>query len=234
VHGSLDTVNHILGHRGVAAVSYVGSGPWAQYMVDVGTRHGKRVDALGALRQLHVVTDDADPAAAAAAVCERAIGGAGQRWLAGCTVVAAPGVAPAFVGALCEAAAAVRVGISTDPATAMGPLVQRFRQVELVDRVRDLGGEIDVLVDGSGHAESDGYFFGPTVLDRVPLGHPLLVEQVPGPVMSIVRDGAAEIDHGDAHGTVTTVHDGVARPSTSEWFGSLPWSWTDAVDLFTA
>ena len=61
IHGSLDVVNCILEHPGLSAVSYVGSGPWAQYMVDTGSDHGKRVFAHGAVRQMHVVADDADP-----------------------------------------------------------------------------------------------------------------------------------------------------------------------------
>jgi malonate-semialdehyde dehydrogenase (acetylating) / methylmalonate-semialdehyde dehydrogenase len=237
VHGSLDTVNCILRHPGLSAVSYVGSGPWAQYMVDVGTRHGKRVDANGALRHLHVVADGADPAVAARRVCESAIGVAGQRWLAGCTVVTGAPIASTFVDELCAATAAVRVGSSTDPATSMGPVVQRFRQRELVDRVRDVGEGVDVLVDGSSYAEDVGYFFGPTVLDHVPAGHPLLVEQVPGPIISVVRDGsgvAADIDHRDAHGTVTTIHGGAPPAATRGWFGSLPWSWDHALRFFTS
>jgi malonate-semialdehyde dehydrogenase (acetylating)/methylmalonate-semialdehyde dehydrogenase len=236
VHGSLDTVNCILAHPGLAAVSYVGSGPWAQYMVDVGTRRGKRVHSHGALRQLHVVADDADPEVAARRVCQGAIGFAGQRWLAGCTVVAGDPIASEFVDALSVEATAVRVGASTDPAMSMGPLVQRFRQRELVDRVRDAGDAVEVSVDGSGYADGDGYYFGPTVVDRVPVGHPLLVEQVPGPIISIVRDRAGEIDHRDAAATVTTVHDGTqldGAPRTPSWFGSLPWNWGHAVSFFS-
>jgi malonate-semialdehyde dehydrogenase (acetylating)/methylmalonate-semialdehyde dehydrogenase len=175
VHGSLDTVNCILRHPGVSAVSYVGSGPWARYMVDVGTGHGKRVHALGALRHLHVVADGADPAAAARQVCESAIGCAGQRWLAGCTVVAGATIAAKFVDELCAAAAAVRVGNSTDPATSMGPVIQQFRKRELVDRIGEADETTAMLVDGRRYADGEGYFFGPTVLDHVPVGHPLLV-----------------------------------------------------------
>jgi malonate-semialdehyde dehydrogenase (acetylating)/methylmalonate-semialdehyde dehydrogenase len=233
VHGSLATVNRILRHPGVSAVSYVGSGPWAQYMVDVGTQHGKRVDALGALRHVHVVADSADPADAARVVCESAIGVAGQRWLAGYTVVTGASIAPAFVDELCATVAAVRVGSSTDPATSMGPVVQRFRQLELADRVRDVGTTVDVLVDGSSYADGDGYFFGPTVLDQVPAGHPLLVEQVPGPVISVVRESAAGIEHRDAHDTVTTIHGDAPQAATPGWFGSLPWSWDHAIRFFT-
>jgi malonate-semialdehyde dehydrogenase (acetylating)/methylmalonate-semialdehyde dehydrogenase len=233
VHGSLDTVNCILHHRGVSAVSYVGSGPWARYMVDVGTRHGKRVHAQGAWRQLHVVPDGADPAAAARQVCESAIGFAGQRWLAGCTVIAGASIASTFVDALCAETAAVRVGDSIAPTTSMGPVIHRSRQLELIERVGDVGEAVDVLVDGRGYADGEGYLFGPTVLDQVPVGHPLLVEQVPGPVISVVRDGAAGIDHRDAHGTVTTIHGDAPRAANPGWFGSLPWNWDDALEFFT-
>jgi acyl-CoA reductase-like NAD-dependent aldehyde dehydrogenase len=203
-------------------------------MVDVGTRHGKRVHAHGAWRQLHAVGERADPAEAARRVCASAIGLAGQGWLAGCTVVVTGAkIASTFVDELCAAAAAVRVGSSTDPATSMGPVVQRSRQRELLDRVRDAGSLVDVLVDGSRFADGDGYFFGPTVLDRVPVDHPLVAEQVPGPVISVVRDAAMTVEHRDAQGTVTTLHDGGSPAPPTGWFGSLPWSWDHALQLFT-
>ena len=167
-------------------------------------------------------------------MCASAIGLAGQRWLAGCTVVTGATTASTFVDELCAAAAAVRVGSSTDPATSMGPVIQRFRQRELVDRVRDVGPAVDVLVEGSRYSDGDGYYFGPTVLDHVPVDHPLLTEQVPGPVISVVRGSAEGIDHRDAHGTVTTIHDGAPHAATPGWFGSLPWDWDHTIRFFTA
>ena len=149
-------VNSILRHPGLAAVSYVGSGPWAQYMVDTGSAHGKRVHAHGAVRQLHVVADDADPGAAARDVCRSSIGFAGQLWLAGCTVAVDGAVAPTFVDALCVGAGEVHVGISTDPATPWVPSSSAPASANSSTLCATSPASVDVRVDGSVFAEEVG------------------------------------------------------------------------------
>jgi malonate-semialdehyde dehydrogenase (acetylating)/methylmalonate-semialdehyde dehydrogenase len=47
VHGDKVAVDAVLGHRDIAAVSFVGSTPIARYIYETGTRNGKRVQALG-------------------------------------------------------------------------------------------------------------------------------------------------------------------------------------------
>ena len=122
----------------------------------------------------------------------------------------------------------------------MGPVIRRSRQGELVDRVRHVTDPVDVLVDGSAYADGSGYFFGPTVIDHVPAGHPLLDEQVPGPVIAVVRyqpGSAADIHHRDAHEAVRTTHSGAhhnaAASDSRQWFGSLPWDFDDAIRFLT-
>ena len=79
------------------------------------------------------------------------------------------------------------------------------------------------------------------MIDRVPLDHRLLAEQVPGPVIAVVRDELAspsDIRHRDAHATVRTIHgrkdqEGeLSRPRS--WFGSLPWDWTHTIEFLTS
>ena len=50
VHGDKEAVDNILEHPGIAAVSFVGSTPIAEYVYAKGTSHGKRVQALGGAR----------------------------------------------------------------------------------------------------------------------------------------------------------------------------------------
>lgn len=237
VHGSLDIVHSILRHPELPAISYVGSGTWAQYVVETGSAHGKRVHAHGAVRLTHTVGDDADPVASARHVCRTAVGLAGQRWLAGCTVVADSSIASSFVDALCHETTNVRVGISTDNTSSMGPVIQRFRQRELVDRVLDPTEPLDVRVDGTTYTNRPGYFFGPTVIDHVPAGHPLLVEQVPGPIVRAPPGTRITTNETQRCDTVQTIHPGDehredARAATT-WFGSLPWDFDRATHLFT-
>ena len=60
VHGDKEAVDALLEHPAVAAVSFVGSTPIARYVYETGTRHGKRVQALGGAKNHMVVLPDAD------------------------------------------------------------------------------------------------------------------------------------------------------------------------------
>ena len=69
-------------HPGIQAVSFVGSTPIARYIYETGTRHGKRVQALGGAKNHMVVLPDADLDLAADSAVSAAYGSTGQRCMA--------------------------------------------------------------------------------------------------------------------------------------------------------
>ena len=88
VNGSKRTVDGILTHPDISAVSFVGSNKAGEHIHDVGTRHGKRVQAnLGAKNHATVMMDDADRASTIRAIVGAAFGAAGQRCMALSVVV---------------------------------------------------------------------------------------------------------------------------------------------------
>ena len=88
VHGDKVAVDAMLEHPDVAAVSFVGSTPIARYIYETGTRHGKRVQALGGAKNHMIVLPDADIDMAADAAVSAAYGSAGERCMAISQVVA--------------------------------------------------------------------------------------------------------------------------------------------------
>ena len=83
VNGSKDTVDGILTHPDVKAISFVGSNKAGEYIHDVGSRNGKRVQAnLGAKNHATVLMNDADRASTIKALVGAAFGAAGQRCMA--------------------------------------------------------------------------------------------------------------------------------------------------------
>ena len=88
VHGDKVAVDAILAHPDIAAVSFVGSTPIARYIYETGTRHGKRVQALGGAKNHMIVLPDADIDMAADAAVSAGYGLAGERCMAIATVVA--------------------------------------------------------------------------------------------------------------------------------------------------
>src|SRR5207344_1076681 len=125
VQGDKVAVDRILEHPGIAAVSFVGSTPIARYIYETGTKHGKRVQALGGAKNHMVVLPDADIEMAADAAVSAAYGSAGERCMAVSVVVAVGDAADPLISAIQERLPRITVGDGMDPASEMGPLVTR-------------------------------------------------------------------------------------------------------------
>ncbi len=196
VQGGKDVVDALLDHPGIAAVSFVGSTPIARYVHERGTAAGKRVQALGGAKNHAVVLPDADLDGAADSLVSAAFGSAGERCMAVSAAVAVGPAGDALVDVLAERAKAVTVGPGTDPASEMGPVITaeaRDRIAGYVESGERQGAR--VAVDGRGlvvAGHEDGFFIGPTVLDRVTPGMDPYRDEIFGPVLSVLRAGTVD------------------------------------------
>src|SRR3954453_4324957 len=125
VQGDKVAVDRILEHPAIAAVSFVGSTPIAKYIYETGTKHGKRVQALGGAKNHMVVLPDADVDMAADAAISAGYGSSGERCMAIATIVAVGSVADPLVEAIKKRLPKVKIGPGSDPESEMGPLVTR-------------------------------------------------------------------------------------------------------------
>ena len=82
------TVDALIEHPGVDAVSFVGSTPVARAVHESASKHHKRVQALGGAKNHMVVLPDADLDIAADAAINAGYGSAGERCMAISVVVA--------------------------------------------------------------------------------------------------------------------------------------------------
>ena len=94
----------------MAALSFVGSTPIARYIYETGTKHGKRVQALGGAKNHMIVLPDADIEMAADAAVSAAYGSAGERCMAVSVVVAVGDAADPLVAAIKERLPKITVG----------------------------------------------------------------------------------------------------------------------------
>src|SRR5213593_4335333 len=115
VHGDKVAVDAVLEHPDIAAVSFVGSTPIARYVYETGTKHGKRVQALGGAKNHMIVLPDADVDMAADAAVSAGYGSAGERCMAVSQVVAVGDVADRLVGAIKARLPKVKVGDGLQP-----------------------------------------------------------------------------------------------------------------------
>ncbi len=188
VQGDREAVETLLAHPDVAAISFVGSTPVARHIYETGTRHGKRVQALGGAKNHMVVLPDADLEAAADAAVSAAYGSAGERCMAISVVVAVGPVADPLIEAVATRIPDVVVGAGDDHASLMGPLItaeHRDRVQSYVQRAAEEGAK--VVVDGSTTDREHGFFVGCSLLDDVKPGMRVYDDEIFGPVLSVVR-----------------------------------------------
>jgi malonate-semialdehyde dehydrogenase (acetylating)/methylmalonate-semialdehyde dehydrogenase len=205
VHGDAEAVEALLVHPDVAAVSFVGSTPVAKYVYETGTRHDKRVQALGGAKNHMVVLPDADIDVAADAAISAGYGAAGERCMAISVVVAVGGAADPLVDAIASRIPGIVVGPGADASSMMGPLItaeHRDRVRGYVERAADEGAT--VVADGSAVPDGDGFFMGCALVDDVTPGMSVYDNEIFGPVLSVVRvstyDEAVELINAHQYG----------------------------------
>jgi malonate-semialdehyde dehydrogenase (acetylating)/methylmalonate-semialdehyde dehydrogenase len=222
VQGDKVTVDALLDHPEVQAISFVGSTPIAEYIYSRGTANGKRVQALGGAKNHMVVMPDADMAMATDAIIGAAYGSAGERCMAISVVVAVGDSGDKLIGELASRTAALKVRDGMDKDAEMGPVVTsaaKQRIEKLIGSGVEQGAKL--VVDGRNfkvEGRENGFFVGGTLFDNVTPEMTIYKEEIFGPVLCVVRapdiGTAVELINANEYGNgvaVFTRDGGVAR-----------------------
>jgi malonate-semialdehyde dehydrogenase (acetylating)/methylmalonate-semialdehyde dehydrogenase len=184
VHGQRPVVEAICDHPDIAAVTFVGSTPIARQVYVRATRALKRCLALGGAKNHLVVLPDADVEPTAENVMASVAGCAGQRCMAGATLLAVGNVDSIIEGVCRQARRLI-------PGQAIGAVISREAKSRIegyITQAEAAGAQ--VLVDGRGamvRGCEGGFYVGPTVIDGVRPDLPIAREEVFGPVLAIIH-----------------------------------------------
>ncbi|WP_026439783.1 CoA-acylating methylmalonate-semialdehyde dehydrogenase [Acidocella facilis] len=191
VNGDKDVVEQLLHDPRIAAVSFVGSTPIAEYVYATGTKAGKRVQALGGAKNHLVVMPDADLDQAVDALMGAAYGSAGERCMAVSVAVPVGPVAEPLVQKIAERARSLKIGPGSDKEAEMGPLVTAQHKEKVEGYIaKGLEEGAKAVLDGRGltlQGNEQGYFTGATLLDHVTPEMSVYKDEIFGPVLSVVR-----------------------------------------------
>ena len=191
IQGDKVTVDALLDHHAVQAISFVGSTPIAEYIYARGTAAGKRVQALGGAKNHMVVMPDADMDMAVDALMGAAFGSAGERCMAISVVVAVGDSGDKLIGALGERTAALKIRDGMDKDAEMGPVVTaaaKHRIEKLIGEGVEQGATL--VVDGRDCkvvGRENGFFVGGTLFDHVTPDMTIYKEEIFGPVLCVLR-----------------------------------------------
>ena len=228
INGDKESVDALLLHPRVAAISFVGSTPVARRIHLDGNAAAKRVQALGGAKNHMVILPDADLDPCVEALVGAAYGSAGERCMAISVAVAVGDkLADELVARIGARLKTLRIGAPDHADTEMGPLITAVHR----DRVKgyvDTGVQegATLAVDGRNAAEVGklkGFFMGASLFDRVQPSMRIYREEIFGPVLCVMRVPTlqAAIDlinqHSFANGTSIFTRSGeVARKFTAE------------------
>lgn len=213
VHGARETVDAILDHPLIKAVSFVGSTPVARHVYARAAAHGKRAQVQGGAKNPIIILPDADLESTTRIVADSAFGNAGQRCLAASLAVTVGEAGDPFTDAIARAASKRVVGYGLEEGVEMGPVItpeSKTRVENWIQRGAEEGAQI--VVDGRDTVVPGferGNFVGPTVLSGVPPAGEVFKTEIFGPVLGLIQvdtvDEAIELVNRGEYGNMASL-----------------------------
>lgn len=173
--------------RRVRKVSFTGSTPVGMSLAESAAKSLMRTSMELGGNAAFVVLDDADLDRAVEQALVAKLRNGGQSCIAANRYLVHSGIADSFVDAFAERMSAVGVGHGLGADVALGPVIDEralSSLAHLVDGALDEGAELRV---GGTAIAGDGFYFPPTLLDRVPASAAISATEIFGPVATITR-----------------------------------------------
>ncbi len=213
VNGGKETVDALLDHPLVKAVSFVGSTNVAKYIYRRASENGKRAQCQGGAKNPVIIMPDADMDMTTRIMADSAFGCAGQRCLAASVAITVGGARSEFTEMIADAAATRVVGYGLDEGVQMGPVISDVSKTR-IENILDAGAAegANILVDGRQQTVSgydDGYWVFPTVVENVNPASAMARTEIFGPVLSLMHadsiEAALELVNNRAYGNMACI-----------------------------
>jgi aldehyde dehydrogenase (NAD+) len=197
VHGSGETAGaSLVEHPDVKLVSFTGSTQVGKEIAAVCGQTLKRVSLELGGKNAQIVMDDADLQLALDGVLWGAFGTTGQRCTATSRLILHRAIKNEFIDRLVARAEKIKIGSGLDETVEMGPLINENARQKVHGYVQIGKDEGARLLTGGTVYEAcewaEGYFYRPTVFDRVTPAMRIAQEEIFGPVLSIIEANSFE------------------------------------------
>lgn len=214
VHGGGGEVgNAIVDHTDVDAVSFTGSTVVGKKLSEVGSRTLKRISLELGGKNAQIVMDDANLDLALDAVLWGAFGTTGQRCTATSRLILHEKIHDMFMKMLINRASKLRLGNGLLPDVEVGPCInegQRERVHSYVEIGRQEGAKLVLGGEAATGGDLDlGWFYKPTIFDGVTPAMRIAVEEIFGPVLSVLTvksfEEAVDVLNGTSYGLSSSI-----------------------------
>jgi acyl-CoA reductase-like NAD-dependent aldehyde dehydrogenase len=173
-------------HPLVQRISFTGSTKVGSAVLRNGAGQLKRVTLELSGKNACLIFDDADLASASRNALFSAFWNTGQICTSGSRIFVQDGVFDEFCARFTKAASALRIGLSADPDTQVGPMISAQAQ-ERTSRTIEAGcQDLEILHAGTVPASLKGWYVAPHVFRVRDPAAPLLAQEIFGPVTCIM------------------------------------------------
>ncbi|MEV3920731.1 aldehyde dehydrogenase family protein [Actinomadura coerulea] len=196
VSGGPEVGRAMVGHPGIAKISFTGSTDVGREIVRASADHFKRVSLELGGKTPVVVFDDTPVTEAVTGIVQGAFLNSGQVCAAYSRIYVQRGIVDEFADGLAAAVSAMRLGDGMSPETDLGPLVSSEHLTRVEGYVRSGLEDGATLVAGGKRPDhlSDGHFLTPAVFTDVTDTMRIAREEIFGPVVAVLPfDDADEV-----------------------------------------
>ncbi|RYG65564.1 aldehyde dehydrogenase family protein [archaeon] len=224
VHGAVDVVNALCDHPDISAVTFVGSSKVAELVAHRCHAINKRVLALGGAKNHLLALPDCDVGMASRDIVASFAGCCGQRCMAASVLVLVEEEGEGCLDALLQQVVSVASKLEAGQrAGQVGPLIDDIAQRRVIKYIDESeAGGAKILLDGRGWAKTrpQGHWVGPTVILHHNATDRALVDEIFGPILSIIkvktREEALQIENDNEYGNAACVY--TEKGANAEWF----------------
>jgi alpha-ketoglutaric semialdehyde dehydrogenase len=201
----------LVSHPGVRVLSFTGSTTTGRAIAESAARLNKKLSLEMGGKNAIIVLEDANVELVTDATLWAAFGTSGQRCTAASRLIVQKGIASNVKESLTERTKKLRLGDGLDPQVDVGPVINKsalerihnYVQIGQKEGARALTGAAVADVNGK------GFFYSPTLFDRVQPGSTLEAEEIFGPVLSIIEvdslEEAIEVNNHSQYGLSTSI-----------------------------
>lgn len=168
------------------AVSFTGSSSIGQHVASICAKRNIKYQTEMGGKNAAIILNDANIENTIPMVLSGAFRSAGQKCTATSRIIVEQNIYKPFMDALNDAVSSLRVKDPLLPDTYLGPVASKSQYETVSSYVNLAEEEAEIVAQGTIDCEHDGYFIKPLVVSGVHTKHPLVQEEIFGPVTTVL------------------------------------------------
>lgn len=175
------------------AVSFTGSTVTGTSIAQICAKRNIKYQTEMGGKNAAVILNDADLEKTVPMIVSGAYRSAGQKCTATSRIIIESGIYDEFIEAMKKAIDGIKLAPSLDPSAYLGPVASASQYETVMSYVKLAREQADIVAEGrSAEANEEGYYIPPIAATGVDPNHPLIQEEIFGPVTAMLK--AADFD----------------------------------------